>query len=341
MKIISFVVPCYNSEEYLENCISTLLSAGEDAEIILINDGSKDRTPEICDHYAARYPEIIRVVHQENGGHGEGVNQGLARAEGLYFKVIDSDDWAEEEALQKVMAILREFSMTKNPIDMLIANYVYDNKSMQKSKTMRYRNVFPVNKVFAWQDIRQFLASQYLLMHSVFYRTEVLRNCRLQLPKHTFYVDNVFVYEPLPFVKTIYYMDEDFYRYTIGREDQSVNEKVMIGKVDHQLRVTMQMIYAYDLQTIKSQSPRLANYMVRYLSMMTVISSIFLILADTAESEKKRKNLWRDIRKYDKKLYAKLRYRSLAVFVNLPGERTGKKLSVFFYKMARKRFRFN
>ena len=80
-KLITFAVPCYNSAAYMRHCIETLLSAGEQAEIILVDDGSvKDDTPAICDEYAAKYPTIVKAIHQENGGHGEGVNQGIRNA---------------------------------------------------------------------------------------------------------------------------------------------------------------------------------------------------------------------------------------------------------------------
>ena len=95
-KLITFAVPCYNSAAYMRHCVDTLLTAGPDAEIILIDDGStKDDTPAICDEYAAKYPGVVRAIHQENGGHGEGVNQGIRHAAGIYYKVVDSDDWLD------------------------------------------------------------------------------------------------------------------------------------------------------------------------------------------------------------------------------------------------------
>ena len=116
MKLITFAVPCYNSAAYMDHCIETLLHAGEDAEIILINDGSKDNTAEIADGYAQRYPNQIRVIHQENGGHGEGVNQGLRHAQGLYYKVVDSDDWLNPQALDAAMEKLRNFAADRKSV---------------------------------------------------------------------------------------------------------------------------------------------------------------------------------------------------------------------------------
>ena len=104
-KLITFAVPCYNSAAYMRHCIETLLSAGEQAEIILVDDGStKDDTPAICDEYAAKYPTIVKAIHQENGGHGEGVNQGIRNATGLYYKVVDSDDWLAPDFTEKLVS---------------------------------------------------------------------------------------------------------------------------------------------------------------------------------------------------------------------------------------------
>ena len=324
----------------MAHCIDTLLTAGEDAEIILVDDGSKDETGAIADNYAMIYPNIIRVIHQENGGHGEGVNQGLAHARGLYYKVVDSDDWLDLEALSKVMAQLRIFSKMAKPVDLLIANYVYEHVEDNTSKPMNYRNVFPVNTIFSWQNTRHFRASQYLLMHSCIYRTELLRKSGMKLPKHTFYVDNIFVYQPLPFVESIYYLDVDLYRYFIGRQDQSVNEQVMVKRVDQQIRVTKIMIECCDLEALAETQPKLAHYMFNYLSMMVAICSILCILSQKPEDRMKKTALWRFLKEKNPKLYHHLKYRSISTATILPGK-PGRKVSIGLYRLARKIYKFN
>lgn len=336
-KLITFAVPCYNSAAYMDHCIETLLTGGEDIEIILVDDGStKDDTPAICDRYAQEYPDIVKVIHQENGGHGEGVNQGIRNASGIYYKVVDSDDWLDTDALQRVLAKLREFVLKGHPLDLMIANYVYEHVEDDTQKVMGYQNVFPVGRVFTWRDIGRFGPSQYLLMHSVIYRTQLLRECGLELPKHTFYVDNIFVYQPLPYVKTLYYMDLDLYRYFIGRADQSVQEDVMVGRVDQQVRVTKLMIDAHDLNAIKAQSPKLAKYMHNYLSMMMTISSIFLMLDGSPEKLGEKTELWAYLKERDEKLYRKMKYASLSAVGNWP-----KKLAIGGYRLAQKIYKFN
>ena len=224
MKTLTVAVPCYNSQDYMRHAIEPLLICENDIEILIIDDGSKDKTGEIGDLLEEEYPATIRCIHQENGGHGEAVNTGLKNATGRFFKVLDSDDWFDEASLVKVIQTLKKLG---NDVDMMICNYVYDKPSKNTQKPIRYTNALPENKIFRWYDVKYFYPSQNLLMHSIIYRTEVLRASGLVLPKHTFYVDNLFVYEPIPFVQTMYYLNVDLYHYFIGRDDQSVNETVI------------------------------------------------------------------------------------------------------------------
>ena len=156
-KLITFAVPCYNSADYMRHCVQTLLAAGEDAEIILVDDGStKDDTPAICDEFAAKYPTIVKAIHQENGGHGEGVNQGLRNATGLYYKVVDSDDWLDTDSLQKLLTRLRTLIQQDLAPDMLICNYVYEHVEDGTTHTVRYTNVFPTERLFNWVHVGHF-----------------------------------------------------------------------------------------------------------------------------------------------------------------------------------------
>lgn len=158
----------------------------------------------------------------------------------------------------------------------MICNYIYDKQGAKHKKAVSYASAFPQEEVFTWRDVKHFRLGQYILMHSVIYRTHMLKECGLELPKHTFYVDNIFVYYPLPYVKTLYYMDIDLYHYFIGRADQSVNEQVMIGRVDQQIKVNKIMIDQYDMKTI--QPVKLRKYMTSYLDIMMTVSSIMLIV---------------------------------------------------------------
>ena len=338
MKYISFAIPCYNSQEYMAHAIETILTGGEDVEIIIVNDGSKDNTSKIGHEYAEKYPDIIRVIDKENGGHGDAVNYGLANAEGKYFKVVDSDDWVNTESLQNILNVLKKMEEHGEEVDMLLANYVYEKEGVSNKKVIHYRNVLPQNQIFKWSDVGRFHIDQYILMHSVIYRTDMLKLCQLTLPKHTFYVDNIYVYYPLPHVRKMYYMDEDFYRYYIGREDQSVNEKVMIKRVDQQIFVTRTMIDMYQMRQISNK--KLRAYMEKYLAIMMTVSSILCIRSKDPENMEKKKELWKYLRQKDKKTFVRIRYGILGQSMNLPGK-SGRKISSLAYLLARKIIGFN
>ena len=340
-KLITFAVPCYNSAAYMEHCVDTLLQGGDDIEIILVDDGStRDDTPAICDRYAQQYPDIVRAIHQENGGHGEGVNQGIRNARGFYYKVVDSDDWVDVDALHKALDKLRQFARDEKPVDMFICNYVYEHAEDNTQRVAHYRNVFPVGRMFGWETIKPFKPGQYLLMHSVIYRTQLLRDCGLELPKHTFYVDNIFVYHPLPYVRNMYYLDVDLYRYFIGRSDQSVNETVMLSRVDQQLRVNHYMLRSHNLRDVSAKSKKLGRYMFNYLAIMVAISSIFLAMDGSPEALEKREKLWENIRTVDKGLYTRMRCFSIPALTNLPTA-PGRRLSLALYRLTRKIYKFN
>lgn len=345
MKYLTFTVPCYNSESYMRRCVDSLLCFGKDAEIILIDDGSTDGTGEIADEYQNRFPDIVKTVHKENGGHGSGVNKGLEMAEGLYFKVVDSDDWLDPEACQKLLFRIRElcgggrYEFAENIPDLFICNYVYDHLDEGSSRVMDYRNVFPDEKMCTWNSIGRFKPSQYLIMHSLIFRTEVLRKSNVKLPEHTFYVDNLFSYQPLPYADNLYYMDIDLYHYYLGREDQSVNEKVLMKRIDQQIRVTEMVARCVDLKKVRKVYPKLASYMTRNISIMLSISSIHLLLIQTDEARSKRKEMWKNIRQHDKRLYYRLRYSTLSGLTYLPG-RLGGRLTISGYRFARKIYQF-
>ena len=285
MKLLSIAIPCYNSSAYMRKCIDSLLKGGEEVEILIVNDGSfKDDTKEIADWYEKEYPTVCKAIHKENGGHGDAVCAGLKAATGAYFKVVDSDDWVDEAAYMKILEKLRFFvNDADTEVDLLISNYVYEKEGVTHKKVMNYKRAIPAEKILTWDQIGRFLPGQYILMHSVIYRRQLLIDCGLELPKHTFYVDNIFVYNPLPYVRTLYYLDVNFYRYFIGRDVQSVNEAVMISRIDQQLRVTKLMLEAHDVY--KLESKRLKNYMILYLEIMMVVCSILAIKSGTEEKK--------------------------------------------------------
>lgn len=340
MKILSIAIPSYNSQDYMRNCIDSLLTGGEEVEILIVDDGSKDATPQIADAYEQKYPGIVKAIHQPNGGHGEAVNAGLRNATGYFYKVVDSDDWVDQEAYKQILDFLREAVKEEEPLDMLVSNYVYEKQGAKHKKVIQYHSILPENRYFGWEEIGHFKPSQNILMHSVIYRTEMLRSCSFELPKHTFYVDNIFVYWPLPYVKKMYYLDVDFYRYFIGRDDQSVNEKVMISRIDQQIRVNKIMIDIYAQHENRFSCEQLKEYMQHYLETILLVTSVLLMKMDTEEADEMREDVWDYLLAKSPDAYKILRKSIFGKVSNFKGK-LGHTITMGGYKIAQKWIGFN
>lgn len=334
--ILSIIVPCYNSADYLDRCVQSLLAGNHNVELLLVDDGSTDSTPQLVDQYQTQYPDRVKAIHQPNGGHGQAINTGLANATGIYLKVVDSDDWLDDSAFDQMMVFLTKTVEKHNLMDMVIANFVFDKQGASHKKVMSYPQL-PTGRVFSWDDVR-FPFGKYLLMHSVIYRTAMVRDeAKLQLPKHTFYVDNIYVFTPMIYVRRMYYLNVNLYHYFLGRDDQSVNDSVMISRADQQLKVNRIMLHFFVEHP--ELDKRLKAYLSKYLQIITTITSVLLIEQNTKTSLQAKKDLWHEIKDLDRKLYHHFRHSSFGVAVNLPGK-VGRKMTVGTYRMAEKLYGF-
>lgn len=339
MKILTVAIPCYNSENYMKKAIDHALVGGEDVEVLIIDDGSTDGTLEIAREYEKNFPGIVRAIHQENKGHGGAVNTAIDEASGIYLKICDSDDWLDYDAYMKIIEILKVAVRGPRTLDVVFSNFVYDKVGARKKRVMRYTGSFPEGRIFTWDEIEKPLNThRYVLMHSLTYRTALLRECGLRLPEHTFYVDNIYAFTPMQYVKTMYYLNMTFYRYYIGRADQSVNEEVMIGRIDQQIRITKIMIDSYKPELLKKKNQM--TYMIHDLSIIMAISSILLLRIGTDEALQKKTKLWEYLRRKDLFLYLKIRRGILGRALNMPGK-PGRDLAVKGYDLVQKFYGFN
>ena len=226
-KTLTFVVPAYNMETYLERCVESLLSATDnsDIEVLIVDDGSSDSTPELADMYERRWPGNVRAIHQVNKGHGGAVNTGIANATGMYVKVVDADDWVDMPSIDTLMGTLRVQRVATDPVDMIVTNYVYDKVGKRVKYTVNFRHAMATNTVLGWDDLGCFGVAEYILMHALIYRTQVVRDSGMQLPEHTFYVDFIYAYQPFPWVKSMLYMDIPFYHYFIGARAERADRR--------------------------------------------------------------------------------------------------------------------
>ena len=338
MKALTVAVPCYNSQDYMAHAIDSLLAGGDAVEIIIVDDGSVDDTPAIADRYARAHPGVVRVIHQENGGHGDAVMAGIRAATGAYFKVVDSDDWLDEAAFPRLLEAIQAQLAGGAPVDAILTNYIYDKAGARHKHVVHYRHALPEGRPFGWEDTRRFHVGQYIQMHSLTYRTEALRGCGLSLPRHTFYVDELYAYVPLRSVRRLLYLDIDLYHYFIGRADQSVQEATMIRRIDQAIAVNKQMARDVDLDAV--EDPHLRSYLIRYLEIITAVASVLLIKSGMPENRRKMVELWDYIRARQPGAYARIRHGAMGRIVHLKG-RPGKRVVLSVYRISQKLFGFN
>jgi len=336
MKLLTITVPCYNSQEYMEKCLNSLLPEKERIEIIVIDDGSTDDTGKIADHYAQMYPDTVSVIHQENGGHGEGINQGLKHASGIYFKVVDSDDTLSED-FSLFLDTLEDVE-NHGGVDLFVTNYYYVHADGKGDRSINYSNALPEKEIFLWNKIRRFKLHQLLTIHSCTFRTELMRKTNVTLPKHLFYEDNYMICGNLRDVKTMYYLNKDLYLYNIGRADQSVQESVMKKRYKHQLAVAEYCFKSIRLDDI--QDKKKFQYLKHEMFMMFAIGIVFTRLNKSDETDADIKTMWDNCREYDPKWTDYFQKKTALALIDIPGK-AGMAFTNWVYHTANKIVRFN
>ena len=312
--MLTVVIPAYNAQDYIDRAV-TSVRGFDGVEVLIVDDGSHDKTAQIADEWVARDPEHIRVIHQENAGHGGAVNAGIASARGRYLKILDADDWLDRLALKRALERLALREEQGEPLDLLVANYVYEKQGKSHKAVIRYGNVIPRDRVVSWDEVKRCRYDQYLMMHALILRTELVRECGLVLPTHTFYVDFIYSFVPVIDVRSFEYLDVDLYRYFIGRDDQSVNEQVMISRVDQLLRVNAAMVDA--IPHPDDVPPKLYRYLVHYLRINCVICTVMLLRSGTEENAARKDELWAQLEAKKPEAYRAVRRDLLGRLITL------------------------
>jgi len=336
MKLLTIVIPCFNSAEYIDKCISSMLIGDDRVHIVIVDDGSTDSTGLIADTYAELYPNYFTVIHQSNSGHGEGINQGIRHAKGKYFKVVDSDDWLSKDFKYYLDEL--EKCDSANGADLIVTNYYYEHADNVGNKAIQYNNVFTDKKIHHWNDTGKFRLHQLLTIHSCTFNTEFFRRNFKSLPKHIFYEDNLMVYQLIPYVDSILYLNIDLYRYFIGREGQSVQKDILINRYEHQLIVTELCFESYNINTIAEPMKR--KYLSHELFLMLGISVLSAKMNCSIEVDQRLNQMWKACYDYNPSLANYYRKHSILRLACIPGI-TGYRLSSLFFHIANRFIRFN
>ena len=339
MKLLTCVVPCYNSAAYMERAVDSLLSGGEEMEILIVNDGSKDATGEIADRLAKEHPGVVFAHHQENGGHGSAINYGIQNGTGLFFKVLDSDDRVIKENMPGLMDLLRRLAGSDEVPDMIMHDYVYDNPDRENVFTVSYWGRMKPDTAVTWEETRPFHIWNQFIIHCLIYRTQFLRDIALKLPEHIFYDDNIYIYRPLAYTKRILYHPHTLYGYYVGRSDQSVNDKVILSRLNQVTSIAKQMITSYKMEELNKLPKHLRKHMINNCCGQLFTTSSLQFIQNDETSRAMNKDLWDTIRNFDPELYRALRRNPLGRMTCLPG-RLGQLILIGMYRFGQKLMHF-
>lgn len=301
MKILTIVVPVYNTENYLVRCIESITPKEvlDDIEIILVNDGSKDNSLKILNLYAKKYPQTIKVIDKENGGHGSTINAGLKDATGKYFKVLDSDDWFDTKTFINFVQALKSIDEDVVAVPYTeeytyIPNVVlYDHWPIPSNETLEIDKIKDVN-----------IEKLYFPMAAATYKTELLHQCGLELFENTFYVDMQYNIYPIPYVKTVRYLKEPMYRYFIGRPAQSMSQENLTRNFRNHEKV-LRFVLSYYAKHAHNTSKVKKEYLKYIASCMcfTFFNTVCIKLKDKKTSYKVIREFDNFLKETDLELY--------------------------------------
>lgn len=293
-KILSIIIPTYNMELYLRRCLNSLIIGRnfDLLDVIIVNDGSKDKSLEIAREYVSKYPSVYRVIDKSNGNYGSCVNVGLKVALGKYVKILDADDYFDKESLEKVLEFLSD-----NDVDLLVTDYrIVDNYNIE-TKRIEYVNHFKydeINYFSSISDIKRF--ARLISMHSVIYKIKNLIDINYCQTEGVSYTDVEWIFSPMLTVDNIGYLHVCLYNYWVGREGQTVDRKVMLRNISHTMKGAYKMIDEYskwtDVLSIKDQylkerlSVRLSYIYRNYFLEMNSLDYNDLIRLDSYIKEK-------------------------------------------------------
>lgn len=325
MKILTICVPCYNNQAVLANTIESYLFIKDDVEIIIADNGSLDNTLTIAKEYQNKYPGIIKVI-STNGNLGNAINEAINEASGLYFKIVTHGDYLSKDGLAKALKTLKDLLRIQSNLDMLLCNYEYTGNNMKKSKVVDYKNIFPLDKVFKWHQVKHIKNNQLLNSKALIIKTDILRNKKIDLAKYHVYTKDLFVLSVLPLVSSMYYLDMVLYHTNLTNFNKNEN-------IDDYIESTKAMIDFYNYNELKSRKQRL--YMIKHIGFVTANTMIMLTKQNMVEANVKKDELWNYLQIHNQNLYKSIKGTVLGKLV-LTDNKITNKIIVKKYKLENK-----
>ena len=290
-KLISIVIPSYNSASFLPETVPTFLNISESVrnmvEVIIVNDGSTDNTLEIANDLANQYPDFVRVIDKENGGHGSTINAGIKSALGKYFKIVDGDDYVDSTEFEKLLIELKTLD-----VDQVISPFVKDFYKEQKKEIVDFKNV-ESGQIYEYDAFLE-RVQRIPEMHSVIYKTSLLRENDIKLSEHCFYVDMQYNIFPMHLIKNVAYLKIPIYQYQLGDENQSVSLTSYVKNKKMHEHVIKSLVHY-----LNNHQQKLSSTKIKYINeKITELNSIQTNIYLMEESHDEGKLEWSDFQQF-------------------------------------------
>ncbi len=270
-KVLTVSIAAYNVEKFLSKTLDSFIDESilDDIEVIIVDDGSKDKTAEIGKTYENKYPNTFKLISKENGGHGSTINTGIKNATGKYFKIVDGDDWVNTSDFVELIKKLKNATS-----DVVICDYIeVDDISLvetpKKISDVKYEIEYSYDNILRITE---------LCMHQITIKTNILKDNNIELDEHCFYVDAEYIILPIPFINTIEFYDLNVYMYRVGLAGQSVSKSGKIKHINDHVKVTKRLTEYAELDLINSLSAEKKLY-IKWFASRLVRTTIGIYLS--------------------------------------------------------------
>lgn len=293
-KILTITIPSYNVEKYMDEVLPTFLAASimDKIEILIVNDGSKDKTAEVGREYERNYPDVIKLIDKENGGHGSTINRGIAFATGKYFKVVDGDDWVDTDAFVNYVNFLEKIDVDAVATPHHRVNEDTKTRELMEFHGIKYEQEYDINEVLNIMD-------EKYQMHSLTFRTEIMKKIT-PISEHCFYVDQEYIIYPLKFINTIYFLNEPIYQYRIGNVNQSVSTQSFMKNRNMHKRVIENLLNYYKNEDLSIEKKMFLRN--RIASLVDRQIRIYLCYKPSKDIKNELMEFYHEIKNIDPKL---------------------------------------
>ena len=316
MKYLSVIIPSYNSEAFIINCLNSFDKKNiDDLEIIVINDGSKDKTSELVHEYIKDHP-YIKIVDKENGGHGSGFNKGLEVATGLYLKILDSDDFLDQDALRHLLDVIKKHMEENHLPDVYLADhYACVQDTDQRDLVSLSKRAKRIEDFITFDDVKHLSVTDFLMVHMTFMKVSFLKENKINLLEKVFYEDSELVFKILKYAREIYFLDRPIYLYTVGRAGQSISLPNIDKNYLHQFKVMRRVIDSISIEDFKAL-PKGNQYHIKHeLTLLYTLTYFYAFIIPNEDKTKAFKELVKHLKENNRGIYKLMKWHTSSFFL--------------------------